>query len=119
MTTQLLPKDLFGYLNIKIVSTDGSATYHNSITEAHPEAIQISNRFHLYKNLTDYSIEYFKKNVEVVINSTDIASAATSNINKNIDGFLNLGIMASKIEEIIREKGYHGSSSTILHYVSE
>ena len=119
MTTQLLPKDLFGYLNIKIVSTDGSATYHNSITEAHPEAIQISNRFHLYKNLTDYSIEYFKKNVEVVINSTDIASAATSNINKNIDGFLNLGIMASKIEEIIREKGYDGSSSTIRHYVSE
>lgn len=245
-------KWLKSYPNIKIVSRDGSATYHNSITEAHPEAIQISDRFHLYKNLTDYSIEYLKKhlkkNIDVVINSTDIDSAATSNINKDnenrkltleekyhkvlllqteeknqteicrevnmdvrcykklmaasdeerrkmfttvaaakhedkvfnkmkivnevralkcnglsnhaismktglspktiskyldesfnpvhasygikkngklsafykdIDGVLSLGIMASKIQEIIREKGYDGSSFTIRHYVSE
>lgn len=80
-------KWLKSYPNIKIVTRDGPATYHNSITEAHPEAIQIRDHFHLYKNLTDYSIEYskkhLKKTVEVVINSTDIASAATSNINKD------------------------------------
>ncbi|HBN27962.1 MAG TPA: hypothetical protein DEF85_09305 [Clostridiaceae bacterium] len=68
---------LKSYSNIKIVSRDGSFTYHNSISTALPDAIQISNRFHLYKNLTDYAIEYLKKhlkkNVEVIIGSTDIA----------------------------------------------
>ena len=46
-------------------------------------------------------------------------SGKLSTFYKDIDGFLSLGIMASKIEEIIREKGYDGSSSTIRHYVSE
>lgn len=67
---------LKSYPNIMIVSRDGSITYHNSITEAHPNAVQISDRFHLLKNLTDYSIEYLKKhlkkNIGMIVNSTDI-----------------------------------------------
>lgn len=51
---------LKSYPNINIVSRDGSITYHNSINGAYPETIQISDRFHLFKNLTDYTIEYFK-----------------------------------------------------------
>ena len=42
------------YPNLKIVSRDGSLTYAAAIRKAHPKAIQISDRFHLLKNLTDY-----------------------------------------------------------------
>lgn len=38
--------------NLEIVSRDGSITYAHSITEAHPKAIQINDRFHLIQNLT-------------------------------------------------------------------
>jgi len=43
------------YPNIQMVSRDGSRTYANAITDAHPNAVQISDRFHLVKNLTDYA----------------------------------------------------------------
>lgn len=43
------------YPNIQIVSRDGSQSYATAIRESHPEAIQISDRFHLIKNLTDYA----------------------------------------------------------------
>ncbi len=52
------------YPNIRIVSRDGSITYHNAITAAHPDAIQISDRFHLLKNLTSYATDYLKKELK-------------------------------------------------------
>jgi predicted transcriptional regulator len=55
--------------NIEIVSRDGSITYNKAIKDAHPKSIQISDRFHILKNLTDYCKKYVKrilnKNVEV------------------------------------------------------
>lgn len=41
------------YPNLKFISRDGSLTYAAAIREAHPKAIQISDRFHLVKNLTE------------------------------------------------------------------
>lgn len=52
------------YPNIKIVSRDGSITYHNAINSAHPDAIQISDRFRLLKNLTSYATDYLKKELK-------------------------------------------------------
>lgn len=49
------------YSNLQVVSRDGSITYHNAINDAHPEAIQVSDRFHLLKNLTSYAKDYLKK----------------------------------------------------------
>ena len=49
------------YPNIQIVSRDGSRTYANAISEAHPKAIQISDRFHLIKNLNDYATRALQK----------------------------------------------------------
>ncbi|MDM5258307.1 MULTISPECIES: transposase [Bacillus cereus group] len=46
---------------LEIVAKDGSITYHNAITEAHPEAVQVSDRFHILKNLTDYASDVLKK----------------------------------------------------------
>jgi len=42
-------------------SRDGSVIYNNAIANAHPEALQISDRFHLLKNLTSYITEYLKR----------------------------------------------------------
>jgi transposase len=51
------------YANLQIVSRDGSQTYASAIKEAHPNAIQINDRFHLLKNLTDYCKKYITKTV--------------------------------------------------------
>ncbi|WP_420042285.1 transposase [Bacillus thuringiensis] len=45
---------------LEIVARDGSITYHNAITEAYPEAVQVSDRFHILKNLTDYASDVLK-----------------------------------------------------------
>lgn len=52
------------YPNIKIVSRDGSITYRNAISAALPDAIQVSDRFHLLKNLTSYATDYLKKELK-------------------------------------------------------
>jgi len=49
------------YPNLRVVSRDGSLTYAAAITEAHPGAVQISDRFHLIKNLTDRATSTLQK----------------------------------------------------------
>jgi predicted transcriptional regulator len=52
---------LRSYPNLRVVSRDGSHTYAAAITAAHPEAMQISDRFHLVKNLTGYATDALQK----------------------------------------------------------
>lgn len=52
------------YPNLRVISRDGSVIYNNAIANAHPEALQISDRFHLLKNLTSYITEYLKKRLK-------------------------------------------------------
>ncbi len=52
---------LKSYPNLEVVSRDGSITYKNATEAAHPKAVQISDRFHLLKNLTAYATEYLRK----------------------------------------------------------
>ncbi|WP_143328503.1 transposase, partial [Clostridium botulinum] len=54
-------KWLKSYPNIKVVSRDGSITYKNAISKAHPSAMQISDRFHMLKNFTEYYKQYLNK----------------------------------------------------------
>ena len=39
--------------NLEVVCRDGSTLYANAVSTAHPQAIQVSDRFHLCKGLTD------------------------------------------------------------------
>ena len=68
------------YPNIELVSRDGSATYHKAITDALPNALQVSDRFHLFKGLTDYAKEYINKElgVRIKIPSLNIVFAENS-----------------------------------------
>jgi len=54
-------KWLSKYPNIQFVSRDGSQLYASAIFKSHPEACQISDRFHILKNLNDAAILYFQK----------------------------------------------------------
>jgi transposase len=46
------------YPNLKIVSRDESSTYASAIKGSHPLAIQISDRFHLIKELSEAATRY-------------------------------------------------------------
>jgi len=47
--------------NLRVVSRDGSQTYAAAITQSHPSAMQISDRFHIFKNLCDRATLVFQK----------------------------------------------------------
>jgi hypothetical protein len=44
--------------NIQVVSRDGSTMYAAAIKAAHPDAMQVSDRFHIFKGLTDALRQY-------------------------------------------------------------
>lgn len=56
---------LESFPKLKVVSRDGSLTYCNAITAAHPNAVQVSDRFHLLKNLTSYCSDFLIKQLKV------------------------------------------------------
>ncbi|OOM80483.1 transposase [Clostridium puniceum] len=74
------------YPNMQIVSRDGSITYNNAISLAHPKAIQISDRFHLLKNLTtyckDYLTKFFKPQI-VIDKNVDTSNKPQFCVNEN------------------------------------
>lgn len=49
--------------NIEIVSRDGSTSYAKSIRDAKENIIQISDRFHLLKNISQYAKDFIKHSV--------------------------------------------------------
>lgn len=58
---------LDGYPSLEVISRDGSITYSKAIKDSHSSAIQISDRFHLLKNLTDYCKEYIKRTIKHIV----------------------------------------------------
>ena len=64
--------------NLKIISRDGSLTYKKAITDSHANAIQITDRFHLLKNLTMYCKNYLVKHLKSKV-SIELPSNTISN----------------------------------------
>ncbi|MGV8104519.1 MAG: transposase [Mesotoga sp.] len=65
--TEIVAQWLKSYPEIEVVSRDGSIRYAKAIREALPEAMQVSDRFHLVKNLVDGAKEYIKRTIPVRI----------------------------------------------------
>ena len=61
--------------DIELVSRDGSLTYASAISEALPEAIQVSDRFHLVKNFTDDVRKYIQRTVPARIKMEELSSS--------------------------------------------
>ncbi|OFI05810.1 transposase [Clostridium acetireducens DSM 10703] len=103
---------LKSYPNIKVVSRDGSITYKNAISIAHPSAIQISDRFHILKNLTEYCKQYLTKyfKAKVIINNNLDNKPKSKNIinysqNEKVlkaMQMFNVGIKKAKICEALK-----------------
>ncbi len=49
------------YPNLKVISRDGAQTYSSAASNAHPDAVQVSDRFHLLKNLSDAVEKYMHR----------------------------------------------------------
>jgi len=77
--TDDVAKWLATFPNIRVVSRDGSQQYAAAIRQAHPDAIQVSDRFHLIKNLTDYAKQCISKivsaNFAIPAGDGELASA--------------------------------------------
>lgn len=56
--TKQVEEWLKSYPNLQIISRDGAQTYSSASFKAHPNAVQISDRFHLLKNLSDAVEKY-------------------------------------------------------------
>jgi len=69
---------LSSYPNLSIVSRDGSITYKNAITQSHPNAVQVSDRFHILKNLTNYCKDFLKKHLDNRVIVDEITSDITN-----------------------------------------
>lgn len=67
--TSDVAKWLAAFPNIQVVSRDGAAIYSSAAADPHPEAIQVSDRFHLIKGLSEainkYMIREFPASVEI------------------------------------------------------
>lgn len=58
---------LDGFPNLEIVSRDGSITYRKAISDSNENIVQVSDRFHLLKSLTEYAKGYIKRKIPVII----------------------------------------------------
>lgn len=60
--------------NIQVISRDGASTYSSAATDSHPGAVQVSDRFHLIKGLSEainrYIIREFPARVEIPLTET-------------------------------------------------
>ena len=56
---------------IEIVSRDRSQTYADAITEGAPEAIQVADRWHLLKNLSEAVFKILQQEYDVIKNRLD------------------------------------------------
>ena len=66
-------KWLATFPNIEVVSRDGSMSYAKAIKTAHPNALQVNDRFHIVKGLTDAARKYV---MEIISQRIPITSDA-------------------------------------------
>lgn len=95
--------------NLSIVCRDGSLTYKDAIDKAHPDIIQVSDKFHLLKNLTDYCCKYMKS---IMKNNIEITCKKQFSITS-----LREGNSYGKIYELIKVQGYDGCESLLREYL--
>ncbi len=93
------------YPNLEVISRDGSLSYASAITQAHPEAIQVSDRFHILKNLTDAAKKYITKILKPKVEIEVLNSAGDSTNDYNDK---NKEEKILKVKEL-NEQGYSSS----------
>jgi len=112
------------YPQIKLVSKDVSITYASAVKEALPKAKQISDKFHLIKNLLDSITQYVKRKYprKLVISNNSRNTCKKDLNNQNNEIVINNNNVKDKIREekisakwnlMIEIKGKHKSGISI------
>ncbi len=93
---------LSSFPNLQIFSRDGSTTYRNTITSAPPTNLQVSDRFHIFKNLTDYAQEKLKKELKkaIPLKMTEIEDKQTE---KDIPKTMTFGEKGKRTLELLAQ----------------
>ena len=63
--------------NIEVISRDGGIMYKSASHKAHSKAMQVSDRFHVLKNLTDYAKDALKRILKKQIKIEDTEAEVT------------------------------------------
>jgi transposase len=109
------------YPNVQVVSRDGSSSYAAAIKVAHPGALQVSDRFHLLKNLTDYAKGIMTRILNAKVEIPITSNSGSISINFPMKRYLmvekdqfmrrqesNIEKRSKKMEQVrgLREKNY-------------
>lgn len=117
-------KWLATFPNIEVVSRDGAATYSSAAMNSHPDAIQVSDRFHLIKGLSEvvnkYIIREFPARIEIP--STETISEEMKALYNTANRPLRIRFAHKKREEGLTVSDIalllHSSPTTIKKYLS-
>lgn len=93
------------YPNLEVISRDGGIMYKSASDKSHPDAKQVSDRFHILKNLTDYAKDALKRLLKKQITiSNEQGQLESSNIKKKYE-YKTKWDLILKVKEL-REKKY-------------
>ncbi|MHC1719241.1 MAG: transposase [Clostridiaceae bacterium] len=113
------------YPNIEVISRDGAQTYSSASTNSHPGALQVSDRFHLLKNLSEAVEKYMRH----LFPSRLAIPAIQTNLSPEMQALYNTRNRGERIRyaQQKRMEGYtindialllHSSESTISKYLA-
>ena len=114
----------YGFPNIQVVSRDGASTYSSAATNSHPEAVQVSDRFHLIKGLSEainkYIIREFPARVEIPL--TELISNEMAALYNTANRALRIRFAHKKRKEGLTVSDIalllHSSPTTIRKYLA-
>lgn len=110
--------------NIQAVSRDGASTYSSAVTNSHPEAVQVSDRFHLIKGLSEainkYIIREFPARVKILM--TEAVSDEMAALYNTANRTLRIRFAHKKRKEGLTVSDIalllHSSPTTIRRYLA-
>lgn len=112
------------YPNLQVISRDGAQTYSSAATNSHPNALQISDRFHLLKNLSESVEKYMRR-----LFPSRLVIPSTKTQNAEMQALYNTRNRSERIRfaQKKRSEGYtvndialllHSATTTISRYLS-
>ncbi|WP_242992464.1 transposase [Faecalicatena contorta] len=123
--TKQVEKWLGSYPNLQVVSRDGARTYSSATSHSHPDALQVSDRFHLLKNLSEAAEKYMRR----LFPSRLVIPATSKSQSAEMQALYNTRNRSERIlfAQQKRKEGYtindialllHSSVTTISKYLS-
>lgn len=121
--TKQVEEWLMSYPNLQIISRDGAQTYSSASSKSHPDALQISDRFHLLKNLSDavekYMYRFFPSRLVIPAISQNLEMQALYDTRNRIERIhfahkkRNEGYVVNDIALLL-----HSATTTIQKYLA-